>query len=211
MRTSAVSQKNVEGATAALRTSLPFRRGFTNGSNRPKPDLADLRGGGPLGSHSGHCRTPRRTSRDRPFAVLSVLPDITGGSRTGPSRTPRRISQPCVGSPRDSGLFVEAKTPQNFGVRRDDANNRDSTQRFARPTRRDLDAVTGAVTEGWSNAARRGADQCLKTLKQAMYDRTGSELLRARMLPLHCQFTTEREANSVAVCRFANATGAQDE
>ena len=84
-------------------------------------------------------------------------------------------------------------------------------QRFARPARRDLDAVTGALTGGWSNAAHRGADQCLKTLKQAMYGRADAELLRTRMLPLHCRFTTEREADSVAVCRFANATGAQDE
>ena len=49
----------------------------------------------------------------------------------------------------------------------------------------DLDAVTNALTEGWSNGQTEGQINRLKTLKRAMYSRAGAELLRARMLPLH--------------------------
>ena len=58
-------------------------------------------------------------------------------------------------------------------------------QRFVRTVRRDLDAVTNALTEGWSNGQTEGQINRLKTLKRAMYGRAGTELLRARMLPLH--------------------------
>jgi Transposase len=58
-------------------------------------------------------------------------------------------------------------------------------QRFARTVRRDLDAVTNALTKGWSNGQTEGHINRLKTLKRAMYGRAGAELLRARMLPLH--------------------------
>jgi transposase len=58
-------------------------------------------------------------------------------------------------------------------------------QRFARTVRRDLDAVTNALTEGWSNGQTEGHINRLKTIKRAMYGRAGAELLRARMLPLH--------------------------
>ena len=58
-------------------------------------------------------------------------------------------------------------------------------QRFARTVRRDLDAVTNALTERWSNGQTEGHINRLKTLKRAMYGRAGAELLRARMLPLH--------------------------
>jgi transposase len=58
-------------------------------------------------------------------------------------------------------------------------------QRFARTVRRDFDAATNAVTEGWSNGQTEGQINRLKTLKRAMYGRAGLELLRARMLPLH--------------------------
>ena len=58
-------------------------------------------------------------------------------------------------------------------------------QRFVRTVRRDLDAVTNALTEGWSNGQTEGQINRPKTLKRAMYGRAGPELLRARMLPLH--------------------------
>ena len=56
-------------------------------------------------------------------------------------------------------------------------------QRFARTVRRDLDAVTNALTEEWSNGQTEGHINRLKTLKRAIYGRAGAELLRARMLP----------------------------
>jgi transposase len=58
-------------------------------------------------------------------------------------------------------------------------------QRFVRTVRRDVDAVTNALTERWSNGQTEGQINRLKTLKRAMYGRAGAELLRARMLPLH--------------------------
>ena len=56
-------------------------------------------------------------------------------------------------------------------------------QRFARTVRRDIDAVTNALTEEWSNGQTEGHINRLKTLKRAIYGRAGAELLRARMLP----------------------------
>jgi transposase len=56
-------------------------------------------------------------------------------------------------------------------------------QRFVRTVRRDLDAVTNALTEEWSNGQTEGHINRLKTLKRAIYGRAGAELLRARMLP----------------------------
>ena len=56
--------------------------------------------------------------------------------------------------------------------------------RFARTIRRDIDAVRNALIEGWSNGQTEGQINRLKTLKRAMYGRAGTELLRARMLPL---------------------------
>lgn len=58
-------------------------------------------------------------------------------------------------------------------------------QSFARTVRRDLDAATNALTEEWSNGQTEGHINRLKTLERAMYGRAGTELLRARMLPLH--------------------------
>jgi hypothetical protein len=76
---------------------------------------------------------------------------------------------------------------QNFGAWLDDAKQSGiyAMQRFARTVRRDLDAVTNALTEEWSNGQTEGHINRLKTLKRAMYGRAGAELLRARMLPLH--------------------------
>ena len=57
-------------------------------------------------------------------------------------------------------------------------------RRFAHTLRRDIDAVPNAISERWSNGQTEGQINRLKTLKRAMYGRAGTELLRARMLPL---------------------------
>ncbi|RUW59318.1 transposase, partial [Mesorhizobium sp. M4B.F.Ca.ET.049.02.1.2] len=56
--------------------------------------------------------------------------------------------------------------------------------RFARVLRRDIDAVYNAIELPWSNGQTEGQINRLKTLKRAMYGRAGTEMLRARMLPL---------------------------
>jgi transposase len=83
--------------------------------------------------------------------------------------------------------IVRGKDIQKFGLWLDDAHQSGiyAMQRFARTVRRDLDAVTNALTEEWSNGQTEGHINRLKTLKRAMYGRAGAELLRARMLPLH--------------------------
>ena len=57
-------------------------------------------------------------------------------------------------------------------------------RRFAQILRRDIDAVRNAISERWSNGQMEGQINRLKTLKRAMNGRAGTELLRARMLPL---------------------------
>ena len=84
--------------------------------------------------------------------------------------------------------ILRSKDIQKFGVWLDDAQQSGiyrPMQRFARTVRRDVDAVTNALTEGWSNGQTEGHINRLKTLKRAMYGRAGAELLRAWMLPLH--------------------------
>jgi transposase len=56
--------------------------------------------------------------------------------------------------------------------------------RFVGTLWQDLDAVRNAITEPWSNGQTEGQINRLKTLKRAMYGRAGTELLRARMMPL---------------------------
>ena len=57
-------------------------------------------------------------------------------------------------------------------------------QQFAAILRRDLVAVRNAISEPWSNGQTEGQINRLKTLKRAMYERAGAELLRARMFLL---------------------------
>ncbi len=85
--------------------------------------------------------------------------------------------------------ILRSKDTQKFGVWLEDAKESGiyAMQRFARTVRRDLDAVTNALTESWSNGQTEGQINRLKTLKRAMYGRAGPELLRARMLPFHSQ------------------------
>jgi|TARA_B100002051_G_scaffold263306_1_gene286885 transposase len=56
--------------------------------------------------------------------------------------------------------------------------------RFARTLHRDINAVRNAIELPWNNGQAEGQVNRLKTLKRAMYGRTGPELLRARMLLL---------------------------
>ena len=90
--------------------------------------------------------------------------------------------------------ILRSKDIQKFGVWLDDAQQSGiyAMQRFARTVRRDLDAVTNALTEGWSNGQTEGHINRLKTLKRAMYGRAGAELLCARMSPLHLPIQHEK-------------------
>ncbi len=55
---------------------------------------------------------------------------------------------------------------------------------FAKTLMIDIQAVRNAVIERWSNGQTEGQINRLKTLKRAMFGRTNTELLRARLLPL---------------------------
>ncbi len=57
-------------------------------------------------------------------------------------------------------------------------------RKFVKTVRRDIDAIRNAITEPWSNGPVEAHINKLKTLKRAMYGRCGTELLRARMIPL---------------------------
>jgi transposase len=57
-------------------------------------------------------------------------------------------------------------------------------RRFVLFLRRDIEAVRNAIREKWSNGQTEGQINRLKTLKRSMYGRAGTELLRARMLPM---------------------------
>jgi hypothetical protein len=65
--------------------------------------------------------------------------------------------------------------------------------------RRDVDAVTNGLTEGWSNGQTEGQINRLKILKRAIYGRAGAELLRARMLPLHSPIQHRKVRQTVTV------------
>jgi hypothetical protein len=58
-------------------------------------------------------------------------------------------------------------------------------RQFSATLRRDLGALRNAISEPGSNGQTEGQINRLKTLKHAMYGRAGTELVRARMLPLH--------------------------
>jgi hypothetical protein len=65
-------------------------------------------------------------------------------------------------------------------------------RRFAHTIRYDLAAVRNAISERWSNGQTEGQINRLKALKRQMYGRAGTELLRARLLPL---FSNEQPTN----------------
>ena len=92
--------------------------------------------------------------------------------------------------------ILRSKDIQKFNVWLNDAQQSGiyAMHRFARTLRRDLDAVTNALTEGWSNGQTEGQINRLKTLKRAMYGRAGTELLRARMLPCAYSIPWRHEA-----------------
>ena len=57
-------------------------------------------------------------------------------------------------------------------------------QRFAQTIQRDIEAIRNAIITPWSNGQTEGQINRLKALKRSMYGRAGTELLRARMLPI---------------------------
>ena len=83
--------------------------------------------------------------------------------------------------------ILQSKDIQKFDVWLVDAQQSAiyAIHRFARTLRRDVDAVRDSLTERWSNGQIQEQINRLKTLKRAMYGRASTELLRARMLPLH--------------------------
>ena len=58
-------------------------------------------------------------------------------------------------------------------------------RRFVLTLRTDMAAVRNAIAERWSNGQVEGQINRLKTVKRSMYGRANTDLLRARMLPLH--------------------------
>jgi transposase len=52
--------------------------------------------------------------------------------------------------------------------------------------RRDIEAVRNAIGETSSNGQTEGQINRLETLKRSMYGRSGTQPLRARMLPFSC-------------------------
>jgi transposase len=58
-------------------------------------------------------------------------------------------------------------------------------RRFVLTLRNDMAAVRNAIAERWSNGQVEGQINRLKTVKRSMYGRANTDLLRARMLPLH--------------------------
>jgi transposase len=82
--------------------------------------------------------------------------------------------------------LLRSKKAGKLGIWLKDAHHSGlyAMQRFARTLRRDIEAVKDAITDCWNNGQAEGQINRLKTLKRAMYGRAGSELLRARMLPI---------------------------
>ena len=58
-------------------------------------------------------------------------------------------------------------------------------RRFVLTLRNDMAAVRNAISEPWSNGQVEGQINRLKTVKRSMYGRADTDLLRARLLPLH--------------------------
>jgi transposase len=58
-------------------------------------------------------------------------------------------------------------------------------RQFVLTLRNDMAAVRNAIGERWSNGQVEGQINRLKTLKRSMHGRANTDLLRARMLPLH--------------------------
>jgi hypothetical protein len=125
--------------------------------------------------------------------------------------TPRQLTR-CVhyfiGMRRLAMRFrgvLRSKDVQKFGVSLDEAQQSGiyAMQRFARTVRRDLDAVTNALTEGWSNGQTEGQINRLKTLKRAMYGRAGPDSYELECRLSTRRLSTESEADPIA-CTFSN-------
>ena len=84
--------------------------------------------------------------------------------------------------------ILHGRNPAKLDAWLDDAHRSGlyGLRRFAYTIRHDLEAVRNAISELWSNGQTEGQINRLKTLKRQMYGRAGTELLRARLLPLFC-------------------------
>ena len=82
--------------------------------------------------------------------------------------------------------ILQGRDPAKLDSWLDDAHRSGlyGLRRFAYTIRHDLAAVRNAISERWSNGQTEGHINRLKTLKRQMYGRAGTELLRARLLPL---------------------------
>jgi Transposase len=82
--------------------------------------------------------------------------------------------------------MLRGSDPSKLGGWLDDAHHMGlyGTQRFVLYLRCDIEAVRNAISERSSNGQTEGQINRHKTLKRSMYGRAGTELLRARMLPL---------------------------
>ena len=109
-----------------------------------------------------------------PERILTRPPTVT--ACRGRHFAPRVKQSPirCILTP--GKLSVWLKDAQHLGLY--------AMQPFARTLRSDIDAVRNAIIEQWSNGQTEGQINRLKTLKRAMYGRAGTEVLRARMLPV---------------------------
>jgi transposase len=93
--------------------------------------------------------------------------------------------------------ILRSKDIQKFGVWLDDAQQSGiyAIQRFARTARRDLDVVTNALTEGWSNGQTEGHINRLKTLSaQCTVAQAPNSCAPGCCLFTH-RFSTKSEAN----------------
>ena len=190
-------------APAAIPAASPIWSGFwRSGAAQTTPKCNACSSGSRANDsadNDDHDGPPRRRSRDwvddlanrRRFAMHQAAWFVDAASGGKGRRSQKNASADFTAmrltlAMRFRGI-LRSKDIQKFGVWLDDAQQSGiyAMQRFARTARRDLDAVTNALTKGWSNGQTEGHINRLKTLKRAMYGRAGAELLRARMLPLN--------------------------
>jgi transposase len=83
--------------------------------------------------------------------------------------------------------ILRGKDPDRLDDWMDDAHSSGlyGIRRFVLTLRNDMAAVRNAISEPWSNGQFEGQINRLKTVKRSMYGRADTDLLRARLLPLH--------------------------
>ena len=78
-------------------------------------------------------------------------------------------------------LLLRGKTKAHIG-RLLDAGKQTPLSNFAARLRRDIEAITAALTTSWTTSPVEGQISKLKMIKRTMYGRAGFQLLRARIL-----------------------------